>query len=162
MKLIVNADKNWGIGLHNELLVRIPNDMKFFRNHTVGHVVVCGRHTVESFPGQRPLPNRTTIVMSRNPKYEVKNGIIAHSVEEVLELVKEYDTDDVYVIGGEKVYRDLLPYCDTAYVTRVEMEYEADAHFPNLEEDEEWELVDTSEEETYYDIIYHYTTWKRK
>ena len=77
-------------------------------------------------------------------------------------MVENYPDQEIYVIGGERVYRDLLPYCDTAYVTRVDREYEADAFFPNLEADPEWEMVDESEEETYYDVIYHYTTWKRK
>lgn len=161
-KMIVNADKNWGIGLKNELLIRIPNDMKFFRAHTLNNVVICGRHTLESFPGQRPLPDRTTIVMSRNPKYSVPKAEIAHNIDELLKMVENYPDQEIYVIGGERVYRDLLPYCDTAYVTRVDMEYEADAFFPNLEADPEWEMVDESEEETYYDVIYHYTTWKRK
>ncbi len=153
---------NWGIGHNNQLLIRIPNDMKFFRSHTVGNVVVCGRHTLESFPGGVPLPDRTTIVMSKNPNYTVKKAEVAHSVDELMEMLKAYDTDEVYVVGGAKIYEELLPYCDTAYVTRVEMTYEADAYFPNLEENPDWELVETSEEETYYDIIYHYTTWKKK
>ena len=86
MNLIVNADRNWGIGFKNSLLVRIPNDMKFFRQHTLGKIVVCGRHTLLSFPGQRPLPDRTTVVLSRNPDYKVKNAYMAKSVDEVLAL----------------------------------------------------------------------------
>lgn len=163
MKLIVNADRNWGIGLRNELLVRIPGDMKFFRNHTTGHVVVCGRHTLESFPGGVPLPDRTTVVLSRNPDYVVKKAIMARSTEDLFRIIRDrgFDPEEIYVIGGEKVYRELLPYCDTAYVTRVDMSYEADAHFPDLEKDPAWELTEMSEEQTCYDIIFHYTTWKR-
>ena len=107
--MIVNVDQNWGIGLKNQLLVRIPADLKFFREHTENHVVVCGRHTLESFPGQVPLPNRTTIVLSRNPKYNVRHAIMARSVEDLIGILKEegYDLDDVYIIGGQKVYQDL-------------------------------------------------------
>ncbi|MBQ1750286.1 MAG: dihydrofolate reductase [Lachnospiraceae bacterium] len=164
MKMIVNVDQNWGIGLKNQLLIRIPADLKFFREHTENHVVVCGRHTLESFPGQVPLPNRTTIVLSRNPKYNVRHAIMARSVEDLIGILKEegYDLDDVYIIGGQKVYQDLLPYCDTAYVTKVDYEYEADAYFPNLDNDEDWECTEVSEEQTYYDIIYHFTTYTRK
>ena len=164
MNLIVNADRNWGIGFKNSLLVRIPNDMKFFRQHTLGKIVVCGRHTLLSFPGQRPLPDRTTVVLSRNPDYIVKNAYMAKSVDEVLALSIEngWKSEDIYVIGGEMVYKSFLPYCDRAYVTRTDMAYEADAYFPDLEKDPDWELTFESDEETYYDIVYHYTTWERR
>lgn len=163
MKMIVNVDKNWAIGLQNSLLVRIPNDLKFFREHTENQVVVCGRHTLESFPGQVPLPNRTTIVLSRNPKYTVRHALMARSVEDLFRVIEDngFDPDQVYVIGGQKVYKDLLPYCDKAYVTKVDFSYEADAYFPNLDQDPDWDCVEVSEEQTYYDLIYHFTTYER-
>ncbi|MDD6450675.1 MAG: dihydrofolate reductase [Lachnospiraceae bacterium] len=163
MKMIVNVDKNWGIGLHNSLLVRIPNDLKFFREHTENQVVVCGRHTLESFPGQVPLPNRTTIVLSRNPRYTVRHALMARSVEDLFRVIEDngFDPDQVYVIGGQKVYKDLFPYCDKAYVTKVDFSYEADAYFPNLDQDPDWDCVEVSEEQTYYDLIYHFTTYER-
>jgi dihydrofolate reductase len=162
LRAILCADKNWGIGKNNKLLVSIPADMRFFRDTTTGHVVVMGRKTLESFPGGKPLKNRTNLVLSGNPNYKVQGAETVHSAEELLETLKEYDTDDVYVIGGAAVYRLLLPYCDTVYVTRVEMEYSADTWFPNLDEMPDWEKTEESEEQTYFDVEYTFCTYRRK
>ena len=120
MKAILAADKNWGIGYNNHLLVSIPSDMKFFRQTTTGKVVVMGRKTLESFPNGMPLKNRTNIVLTGNQNYQVKDAIVVHSEDELMEELKKYETDDIYVIGGESVYRMMLPYCDTAYVTKID------------------------------------------
>ena len=114
MNIIVAADKNWGIGKDNKLLVSIPADMKFFRETTTGNVVVMGRKTLESFPGGLPLKRRTNIVLTKDVNYQVKDAVLVHSVEELLEELKKYDSENVYVIGGDSVYRQLLPYCDIA------------------------------------------------
>ena len=99
MNLIVNVDQNWAIGHKGKLLVSIPEDMKFFRSETSGKVVVLGRKTLATFPGGMPLKNRTNIILTRNPDYQVKDAIVCHSVEEVLEEVKKYNSEDVYIIG---------------------------------------------------------------
>lgn len=117
MNLIVAVDKNWAIGYQNKLLVSIPEDMKFFRTTTTGKVVVMGRKTLETFPNGLPLKNRTNIVLTRNPEYKVKGAEVVHTVEEALELISEYPPEDVYVIGGDTIYRQFLPYCDVAHVT---------------------------------------------
>ena len=104
MNLIVAADKNWGIGKDNKLLVSIPSDMKFFRQETMGKVVVMGRKTLESFPNGLPLKNRTNVVLTSDKNYQVKDAVIVHSIDEVLEELKKYDDDEIYVIGGGKVY----------------------------------------------------------
>ena len=91
MKIIVDADKNWGIGKDNKLLVSIPADMKMFRQETTGKVCVMGRKTLESFPGGLPLKNRTNIVLTRNENYKVKDAIIVHSIEELMEEVRDHD-----------------------------------------------------------------------
>ena len=130
MKAIVAADRNWGIGYQNRLLVSIPSDMKFFRQTTTGHVVVMGRKTLESFPNGLPLKNRTNIVLTANKDYAVKDAIIVHSEKELLEELKKYDTDEIYVIGGESVYRMMLPYLDTIYVTKIDHAFQADTFFP--------------------------------
>lgn len=119
MNIIVAADKNWGIGKDNKLLVSIPADMKFFRETTTGNVVVMGRKTLESFPGGLPLKRRTNIVLTKDVNYQVKDAVLVHSVEELLEELKKYDSENVYVIGGDSVYRQLLPYCDIAHVTKL-------------------------------------------
>ncbi len=162
MNLIVAVDKNWAIGYRNKLLVSIPEDMKFFRTTTTGKVVVMGRKTLESFPNGLPLKNRTNIVLTRNPEYRVKDAEVCTSVEEVLELLKQYPTEDVYVIGGDTIYRQLLPYCDVAHVTRIDQAYTADAWFPNLEEDPDWELTGESEEKTYFDLEFTFCKYERK
>ena len=138
MNLIVAADKNWGIGKDNKLLVSIPSDMKFFRQETMGKVVVMGRKTLESFPNGLPLKNRTNVVLTSDKNYQVKDAVIVHSIDEVLEELKKYDDDEIYVIGGGKVYEELLPYCDVAHVTKIDFAFEADTHFPNRDEDSEW------------------------
>ena len=112
MKLIASADKNWGIGFKNKLLVSIPTDMKFFRQTTTGKIVVMGRKTLESFPNGLPLKNRTNIVLTGNKDYRVKDAVIVHTLEELQEELKRYQSDDIYVIGGERIYRQLLPLCD--------------------------------------------------
>lgn len=162
MNLIVAVDKNWGIGCNNKLLVAIPSDMKFFRETTTGKVVVCGRKTLETFPGGRPLPKRTNIILSSNPDLEVKDAVVCHSVEEVLEELKKYEDEDIYIIGGETVYRQFLPYCDVAHITKIDHAYEADAYFPNLDEMEEWEITADSEEHTYFDLEYQFLKYERK
>lgn len=162
MKLIAAADKNWGIGYENKLLASIPSDMKFFRTMTTGHVVVMGRKTLESFPNKMPLKNRTNIILTKDMSYEVKDGIIVHSVYELLEELKKYDSDDIFVIGGESIYRQLLDYCDTAYITRIDHAFQADTYFPDLDKDKNWELVDVSEENTCFDLEFFFTRYERK
>lgn len=161
MNLIVAVDKNWAIGLKNKLLVSIPADMKFFRDTTMGKVVVMGRNTLESFPGGQPLKKRTNIVITRDPNYKVKDAIVLHSIEEVLEELKQYPEEDVYVIGGETIYRQMLPYCKVAHITKVDHAYEADTYFPNLDEMEDWEVTGVSEEQTYFDLEYEFVRYER-
>lgn len=162
MNLILSADNNWAIGKDNKLLVRIPEDMKFFRETTTGKVVVMGRKTLESFPNGLPLKNRTNIVLTTNPSYQVKNAIVVHSKAELDQELKKYDSDDIYVIGGGSIYKMLLKECDTAHVTKINYTYEADTYFPNLDEDPEWELAADSEEQTYFDLEYYFLKYRRK
>ena len=162
MNLIAAVDKNWAIGLNNKLLVRIPDDQKFFRQMTTGKVVVMGRKTLESFPNGLPLKNRVNIVLTRDKSYQVKDAIIVHSVEEALKELEAYNSEDVYIIGGETVYRQFLPLCDVAHITKIEYEYQADAYFPNLDALEEWEITADSEEQTYFDLEYYFYKYEKK
>lgn len=154
MNIIVAADKNWAIGKNNKLLVSIPQDMKFFRETTTGKVVVMGRKTLESFPGGQPLKKRVNIVLTSDKNYHVNGADIVHSIDALLEELKKYPAEDIYVIGGESIYRQLLPYCDKAYVTKIEHAYDADTFFPNLDEDPQWRMTKTSDEQTYFDLEY--------
>ncbi len=162
MKVIAAVDENWAIGKKNELLVSIPADMKFFRTTTTGHVVVMGRKTLESFPNQKPLPNRVNIVMTRDADYQVKGAVVVHSEEELKETLAPYDTDEVFVIGGESIYGQLIDQCDVAYITKIDYAYDADAHFPNLDEKPEWQVADESEEQTYFDLTYTFMRYEKK
>ena len=161
MNLIVAVDKNWAIGKSNKLLVSIPADMKFFRETTMGNVVVMGRKTLESFPGGQPLKKRTNIVLTKDKNYKVKDAIVVNSIEELLEELKKYNSESIYVIGGESIYRQLLPYCDMAHITKIDHAYEADTFFPNLDEDAQWKVTERSEEQTYFDLEYEFRTYER-
>lgn len=162
MKLIAAVDKNWAIGYKNQLLVSIPSDMKQFRQKTTGHIVVMGRKTLESFPGGLPLKNRRNIVLTSNRNYQAKDAVIVHSEEELKEELKKYDTDEIFVIGGESIYRMLEPLCDEAFITKIDHSYQADAHFPNLDADPSWVLKEESEENTCFDLEYVFTRYERE
>lgn len=161
MNLIVAVDKNWAIGLNNNLLVSIPADMKFFRETTTGKVVVMGRKTLESFPGGQALKKRTNIVLTRDENYKAKDVIVVHTVDALLEELKNYDDEEIYVIGGESIYRQLLPYCNVAHVTKIDHAYEADTYFPNLDEMDDWEITGVSEEQTYFNLEYEFVRYER-
>lgn len=162
MNLIVAVDNNWAIGNRGELLIRIPNDHKHFREETTGKVVVLGRNTLATFPQGLPLQGRTNIVLSKSKDFAVKGAIVVHSIEELLEELKKYRDEDIYIIGGESVYRQMLPYCNVAHVTKIDHEYAADTYFPNLDKDEEWEITADSDELTYFDIAYEFLRYERK
>lgn len=162
MNIIVAVDNNWAIGNKNKLLASIPGDQRFFRDVTTGNVVVLGRKTLETFPQGQPLKNRTNIILSTDQTYQVKDAIVVHSVEELLEKLKEYPQESIYIIGGESVYRQMLPYCKVAHVTKIDHAYEADSFFPNLDEDEDWEITADSEEQSYFDLTYTFYKYERK
>ncbi|MBR1440563.1 MAG: dihydrofolate reductase [Lachnospiraceae bacterium] len=162
MQAIVAVDENWAIGSKGSLLVRIPADQKMFRQETTGKVVILGRKTLDTFPAGQPLKNRTNIILSRDRSLTVEGATVVHSVEELLEAIKEYDADTVYNIGGESVYKLLLPYCDTVHVTKIDHAYEADAYFPNLDADDAWEVTEESDEQVYFDLTYHFVKYERK
>ena len=161
MNLIAAVDSNWAIGNKNQLLVRIPADQKFFRETTTGKVVVMGRKTLESFPNGMPLKNRTNIVLTHDKNYNVKDAIILHSIEELREELKKYPSEDIYIIGGETIYRQLLDECDVAHITKIDFAYQADAYFPNLDEMPEWKITADSEEQTYFDLEYYFYKYER-
>jgi len=161
MNLIAAVDQNWAIGNKGELLVQIPTDQKFFRDMTKGKVIVLGRKTLITFPGKLPLAQRTNIILSSNQEVSVRNGIVVHSMEEALEELENYQKEDIYIVGGERIYRQFLPYCKTAYITKIDYAYEADCYMPNLDREKGWKLVDKSEEQTYFDLEYYFCRYER-
>lgn len=160
MNLIAAVDKNWAIGKGNDLLVDIPEDKKLFREETLGKVVVMGRKTFESLPGGY-LDFRTNIVLTRDKHYAPKDVCVCHSVPEVLEMVADYDTKDVYIIGGQSVYEQFIDMCDVAHITKVDYKYDADKYFPDLDKRDDWKLAMTSDEKTYFNIIYEFAKYVR-
>ncbi len=161
MKAIVAVDNNWAIGYKGQLLIRIPADQKRFAQITTGKVVVYGRKTLDTFPGQAPLKNRTNIVLSRKKGYKVPGAMVVNSAQEARDLIKTYDSDDVYIIGGTSIYEEFIGECDTAYVTKIDFNYQADTHFPNLDKDTSWKITERSDEQTCHDIIFEYLTYER-
>lgn len=162
MNMIVAVDANWAIGNKGQLLISIPADHKMFRNETTGKVVVLGRKTLDTFPGGQPLAQRQNIILSTKKDYKVKGAIVVNSIDELLEELEKYPSDSVYIIGGETVYRQMLPYVDTVHVTKIDREYDADAYFPNLDKDDEWEITAESDEQYYFDTTYAFVKYERK
>lgn len=162
MNIIVAVDKNWAIGYKNRLLVRIPADQRFFRKETLNKAVIMGRKTLESLPEGKPLKDRFNVVITSKPDLKIDGALVVHSIEEALLAVKDYKSEDVYVIGGESIYRQMLPLCDVAYVTKIDYSYCADAYFPNLDRMDEWTLAEESDEQTYLDLIYYFCRYVRK
>lgn len=161
MNAIVAVDKNWAIGYKGSLLVSIPNDMKMFREETTGKVVVLGRKTLATFPNGLPLKNRTNIILTTDKDFSVKDGIVVHSIDELLEELKKYDDDMIYIIGGDSVYKQMLPYVDVCHVTKIDHAYQADAYFEDLSKNDEWKMTIETEEMTYFDIEYTFQKWER-
>lgn len=162
MKLIVNVDNEWNIGSDGDLVFPIREDMKFFRSTTSGKVVVMGRKTLDSFPGGNPLKNRVNVVLTRDKAFAREGVEVVGSVEEALEALKAYDTDDVYIIGGAEIYAMFLDYCDTALVTHVDaVAPKADKKFPDLSVRTEWKLCERSEEKEENGIKFTFCTYKK-
>lgn len=140
---IVHADKEWGIGKGNDMMFSLPKDMKFFRETTMGHIVVMGGKTLRSFPNQKPLKNRVNIVLSRG---QVRDDcVIVRSYDELKAEMKARENEEIFIIGGGEIYRELLPYCHGAYVTKVDAVGGAEVFFPNLDENKDFVCVEESE-----------------
>ncbi len=162
MNIIVNTDKNWAIGRDNQLLFHLSQDMKFFKTHTQNNTVVMGRKTLDSLPGGKALPNRRNIVLTGNKNFERENVTVCNSVEEIVELIKDIPSESIYIIGGQSLYSEFLPFCDTAYVTKVESSAEnADAFMVNLDEHSDWEVFEESETYTEKGYDFKFVTYKK-
>ena len=162
MNLIVNTSENWGIGKDGNLLQYLKPDMKFFRETTSGGVVIMGRKTLETFPNGKPLKNRLNIVISANPEYVCEGAIICASPEEALKAASGYPDYSVFVIGGSSIYEWFLPYCQTAYVTRMDISPEADRYFPNLDKHPDWMLVWKGEKQAYEGLTFCFTRYENQ
>lgn len=162
MNIIVTVDENWAIGSRGKLLVQIPLDQKNLQQRTAGGVMVMGRKTMQAMPQGQPLYGRETIVLSKNPAFTVKGAEIVDTLEKLQEKIRLQSGKEVYVCGGESLYRQLLPFCDTAYVTMVEKSYAADTYFENLDKSADWVMVEESDEQTYFDLTYYFRKYERR
>ena len=162
MDLIVAVDEKWGIGKDGDLLQHISADMKYFRQKTTGNVLVMGRKTLESFPNKKPLPNRVNIVLTNNKQYEAEGVILCHGLEELPEVLKAYEDKQIFVAGGGTIYEQLLPRCETAYVTKIYHTYDADTVFPDLDVHPDWELVEKGEMQEEKGIYFSFDIYKKK
>lgn len=160
---ILNCDKKWGIGKKNGLLFSLPLDMKFFRETTKNHVVCMGENTLLSFPGSKPLKNRTNIVLSQDVSHNYEGVENVHTFEEFLAKIEYYSKNDtVFVIGGASIYRQTLPYVDEVYLTKVNKDGKAEVFFVNLDEDSNFECVDSGEPIMDGDIEIRFTRYVNK
>ena len=162
MNLIAAVDKNWAIGKNNDLLYSIKEDMQFFRSTTLNKVVVMGRKTLESFPNAKPLKNRINIVLSSDKNLKIEGATIVNDLQMLFDELKKYDTNEVFVIGGGAIYKMLEPYCDTAYITEINAEKDADIFFPNLSKMEEWKLIESSDKKEDNGIEFVFNKYIRK
>ena len=138
MRMILAADEKWGIGRDGGLLCHLPEDLKYFKEMTLGKTLIMGRVTLESLPGKKGLPGRRNIVLTRDPDYLAENAEAVSSEEELWSTLTGVRQEDIMVIGGEQIYKALLPFCDVCYVTKIYQDFDADRFFVNLDEDEEF------------------------
>ena len=159
MELIVAVYDDWGIGKDGTQPIALSVDRKFFREMTRGALVIAGRRTIADFPGQKPLPGRINVAMTRSDM-EIPGFTVCHSPEEAMELAQT--AEKAMVIGGGSIYRQMLPYCDRAIITKVHVTPESDTFFPNLDEDPHWELSEVLLSGKENDIAYEMCIYTRK
>lgn len=163
MNFIVAVDKNWGIGKDNKLLAYIPEDMAYFKEKTINKIVIMGRNTFESLPNKEPLKDRHNIIITSDKNYTVKNAIVVNSIESAILYAKTLtlDENDIFFIGGARVYNECKKYCNTAYITKINNEYKADTFIENLDNDNNWKIVSTKEIESKKGITISFNIYKK-
>lgn len=162
MNILVTADDHWGIGYQGNRLVCVPADTKYFNQETRGKVLVMSRKTLESFPNGLPPKERITYILTEDHTFQIKGAHVVHTKEELLKELSQYRWEDIYILGGAKIFETLLPYSRVVHVTKIDYTYQADAFFPNLDRHPEWELTEESEEQTYFNLEYYFKKYERK
>lgn len=155
MNLIAAVDLNWGIGYNSELLEKIPKDLKYFKEKTLGKVIVMGRNTFESLPNKKPLEQRINIVLTKNKNYNCEGVILCYSLEQLFTELKKYNQQDIFIIGGESIYSQLISHCDKAYITKINKEYVHNKVLVNLDNNNQWIKISSSEKQQFKDDIYY-------
>ena len=162
MDIVVAVYENWGIGFDGSQPVVVKADRRHFREVTGSGTVILGRKTLEDFPGGKPLKGRRNIILTRNVDFSVEDGEVVHSVDDAVRAVEGEDPDQVFVIGGESVYSQMLPYCRRAFVTKIFAALPADAFFPDLDTSEEWQVTEYGEEQQEGDVKFAFVTYERR
>lgn len=156
---IAAVDINFGIGKNGDLLFHIPDDMKFFRRTTLGHTVIMGRKTLESLPNSKPFKDRKNIILTRDTKFKVENAITTNNISEIAKLSE--NSEEIFVVGGGEIYKQLLPYCQKALITKISSNADAEIFFPNLDKSEDWKLTQASDEYEYEGLKYRFCTYEK-
>lgn len=161
LMLIVSVDRNWGIGKENDMLKPIPEDLKRFAKLTKRNLIIIGRKTLETFPNKKPLSDRINVVLTRDEDYYCEGAVIVHDLDGLFAAIRDH-TGPIYVCGGESVYRQLLPYCSKAYITRIDEAYDADKFVTNLDESPDWVLTSQGEwQESKAGVLFRYDEFER-
>lgn len=160
MNIIVAVDEHFGIGNGSKLLYNLPEDMAFFKEKTTGKVVIMGDVTLNSLPGGRPLKNRTNLVISADKDFKREGATVFYDLPSLLDFAKQFSTDDFFVIGGAYVYKQMLPYCKYAYITKIKEVREANKFFPNIDEMKNWKLIEQSDAIKSGDVNFHFCKYQ--
>lgn len=162
MNLIAAADANWGIGKDGGLLVRLPGDLRYFKEKTSGKAVIMGRATLESLPGGKPLPNRTNIVLTSQTDFVKEGCIVVHDMDELAAVCADYAPEDMMVIGGEQIYMQLIRQCERLFITKIFEIYDADKHLMNVDKMRSFELVWESDVQEENGVQYQFLEYRKK
>lgn len=161
MKAIVVVDRNWAIGRDGDLLVHLPGDLAYYKEKTMGNAIVMGRKTLESLPGGKPLPGRDNIVLTGNRDFCNDKCRVCYGMNELIDCLAGYDDDKIFISGGASLYQQMIPYCDSIYVTQIDDEFEADRFFPRIDKSDEFELAWQGEEREENGVRYKFTRYDR-
>lgn len=160
MNFIVVVDENYAIGQDNNLLTHLPGDLKYFKQKTINKVIIMGRETFQSLPGGKPLPQRTTIVLTRDQSFKPNGVLVVNSTQELFELLKDYDDDTIFIAGGANVYKQFIPYCQYGFVTHIKSSFPANKYIDNIEQNSNWKKIWSSEIQSEKGFEYTFTQYK--
>ena len=162
MNLIASADINWDIGFQGNLLYHVSEDMRWFKKHTINKVVIMGRETFASLPGGKPLVDRVNIILSSKTNLVAPGCIVCTTIDDLFIKLAKYKTDDLFVIGGASIYEQLLPYCNKAYITKFNKVSQADRFLTNLDQLNNWQLIDTLKDFWHNGLRYDFCIYQNK
>ncbi|MCT4542570.1 MAG: dihydrofolate reductase [Vallitalea sp.] len=162
MNLIVAVDNNWAVGYNGGLLTYLPGDLPYFKEKTMDKIIVMGRKTLESLPNGKPLKGRKNIILTRDKDFVCENAVICYSKDEVLEYIKQFNTEDVFIIGGSEIYNLFMNECNKAYITKIYEILKADKFINNMDKLNNWEITWKSDMQEHQGINYQWTLYENK